>query len=90
MAGFLIDENGKKLGHIIQTEKRNITTKKIRVNHYVTKSFDEYVARMNQGSATKQKSIEYRSIEKFKWYDRNEVYDDIMDKYIQALKKASK
>ena len=29
-------------------------------------------------------------IEKFNWYDRNEVYDDIMDKYIIKLKNASK
>ena len=90
VAGFSIDENGKKLGRIIQTEDRNITTNKIRVNHYVTKSFDEYIARMNQGSATTQKSTEYRSIEKFNWYDRNEIYDDIMDKYIDKLKKVSK
>ena len=89
IAGFIIDENGKKLGRIIQTEDRNITTHKIRVNHYVTKSFDEYIARMNQGSATKQLSTEYRSVEKFKWYDRNEVYDDIMDKYVEKLKKIS-
>lgn len=89
VAGFTIDENGKKLGRIIQDENRNITTNKIRCNHYVTKSFEEYVARMNQGSATTQKSTEYRSIEKFNWYDRNEVYDDIMDKYIEKLKKIS-
>lgn len=89
VAGFIIDENGKKLGRIIQDENRNITTNKMRCNHYVTKSFDEYVARMNQGSATPQKSTEYRSIEKFKWYDRNEIYDDIMDKYIPKLKKIS-
>ena len=89
VAGFIIDENGKKLAKIIQDENRNITTHKIRVNHYVTKSFDEYIARMNQGSVTEQLSTEYRSVEKFKWYDRNEVYDDIMDKYIEKLKKIS-
>lgn len=89
VAGFTVDENGKKLGRIIQTEKRNITTHKIRCNHYVTKSFAEYVARLNQGSATTQKSSEYRSVEKFNWYDRNEVYDDIMDKYIPKIKKMS-
>lgn len=89
VAGFIIDENGKKLGRIIQDENRNITTHKIRVNHYVTKSFDEYIARMNQGSATKQISAEYRGIEKFKWYDRNEVYDYIMEKYVKKLKKIS-
>ena len=87
VAGFIIDENGKKMGRIIQDENRNITTNKIRCNHYVTKSFEEYIARMNQGSATNQLSTEYRGIEKFKWYDRNEVYDDIMDKYIKKLKR---
>lgn len=89
VAGFIIDENGKKLGRIIQDENRNITTDKIRVNHYVTKSFDEYIKRMNQGSVSKLKIDDYRSVEKFKWYDRNEVYDDIMDKYIPKLKKIS-
>lgn len=87
VAGFTVDENGKKIGFLRQDEKRNITTNKIRCNHYVTKSFEEYVARMNQGSATTQKSTEYRSIKKFNWYDRNEIYDDIMDKYIPKLKK---
>ena len=89
VAGFIIDENGKKLGRIDQTENRNITTHKIRVNHYVTKSLDEYTARMNKGCATTQKISEYRDLDKFKWYDRNEVYDDIMDKYIRKLKKIS-
>ena len=90
VAGFTIDENGKKLGRIDQTENRNITTHKIRVNHYVTKSYDEYISRMNQGSVSKMKIQDYRSVEKFKWYDRNEVYDDIMDKYVEKLKKHRK
>ena len=87
VAGFSIDENGKKLGRIDQTENRNITTHKIRVNHYVTKSYDEYINRMNQGSVSKMKIDEYRSVEKFKMYDRNEVYDYIMEKYVEKLKK---
>ena len=62
----------------------------IRVNHYVTKSYDEYINRMNQGSVSKMKIDEYRSVEKFKMYDRNEVYDYIMEKYVDKLKKASK
>ena len=85
VAGFIIDENGKKLGKIIQTEKRNITTNKIRVNHYVTKSFDEYYARTKRGSAAQKNSP--RPLEKFNMYDRNEVYDDIMDKYVEKLKR---
>jgi hypothetical protein len=88
VAGFTIDENGKKIRHLIQEGNRNITTNKIRCNHYVTKSFEEYVARQKRGSAA-QKNTNHRSIEKFKIYDRNEVYDDIMDKYIDKLKKIS-
>ena len=87
VAGFMIDENGKRLGRIDQTENRNITTHKIRINHYVTKSFDEYIERMNKGTATKQPISEYRSLEKFKMYDKNEVYDNTMDKYVKKLKK---
>ena len=83
----IFDENGKKIGRINQTKDRNITTNKIRCNHYVTKSYEEYIARMNKGSATAQISTEYRGIEKFNMYDKNEVYDDIMDKYIKELKK---
>ncbi len=85
IAGFIIDENGKKMGRIIQTENRNITTNKIRVNHYVTKSFEEYSIRTKRGSAAQKNSP--RPLEKFNMYDRNEVYDDIMDKYIEQLKK---
>lgn len=88
VAGFTIDENGKKLGRIIQTEKRNITTNKIRCNHYVTKSLEEYTARQKRGSAA-QAVTNHRSMEKFKMYDKNEIYDDIMDKYIEKLKKIS-
>ena len=87
VAGFTIDENGKKLGRIIQDENRNITTNKIRCNHYVTKSYEEYINRMNQGSVSTMRIEDYRSIERFKWYDRNDVYDDIMDKYIEKLKQ---
>ena len=85
IAGFIIDENGKKMGRIIQTTERNITTNKIRCNHYVTKSFEEYYLRTKRGSAAQKNSP--RPIEKFTMYDRNEVYDDIMDKYIKELKK---
>jgi len=86
VAGFTINEDGKKVGRIHQSAYGLVPHNKLRCNHYVTKSFDEYVARMNQGSATSQLSTEYRSIEKFNWYDRNEIYDDIMDKYIDRLK----
>ena len=42
------------------------------------------MAKFKRGTATGESS-EYRNAEKFKLYDRNEVYDDIMDKYIEKL-----
>ena len=89
VAGFIIDENGNKLGRINQTDPGKIPTNKIRCNHYVTKSFEEYAARMNLGFSSTLDRTKHRSIERFKYYDRNDIYDDIMDKYIPKLKKTS-
>lgn len=87
VAGFTVDEDGHKINFLRQDENRNITTNKIRCNHYVTKSFDEYVARSKRGSAAQKQTP--RPIERFAYYDHNEIYDDIMDKYIARLKKTS-
>ncbi len=89
VAGFIIDENGHRLGHIKQTTNPP-SFNHIRCNHYVTKSFDEYRARCAKGSASVGKNHERKrwSIEKFNKYNQNDIYDDIMDKYIPLLKKS--
>lgn len=86
IAGWTIDNNGKKLGYINQS-KNPPAFNKLRCNHYYTKSYDEYIARLNKGSATTQSTQSYRGAEKFKEYDNNEIYDDVMDKYIPKLKQ---
>ena len=86
IAGFTINENGKRLGRVNQSGLGVLPYDKIRCNHYVTKSYEEYVARMNKGCATNQAIAEYRSLEKFKEYDQNQIHDEIMDKYIKKLK----
>lgn len=83
VAGWTIDNNGKKLGRAHQT-KNPPAYNNLRLNHYFTKSYEEYMAKYRRGTATGQSS-EYRNAEKFKQFDRNEVYDDIMDKYIEQL-----
>lgn len=88
VAGWTIDNNGKKLGRVHQSTNPPAFNN-LRLNHYYTKSYEEYMAKYKRGTATGQSS-EYRNAEKFKLYDRNEVYDDVMDKYIPKLKKASK
>ena len=85
IAGWTIDNNGKKLGYINQT-KNPPAYNKLRLNHYYTKSYDEYIARLNRGSATTQTTTSYRNAEKFKEYDRNEIYDTVMDRFIEKLK----
>ena len=89
IAGWTIDNNGKKLGYINQT-KNPPAYNKLRCNHYYTKSYDEYIARLNRGSATTETTQSYRGPEKFKQYDRNEIYDDVMDKFIKKLKYEKK
>ena len=90
VAGFTIDENGKKRGRI--NEQFNPTTHNyLRCNHYATKSYDEFMWRWNRGSASKGKIKSSNGISdpeyNFKYRDRNDVYDDVMDKYIEKLKK---
>lgn len=86
VAGFIVDENGKKLGKIDQAYNPP-PCKKIRCNHYITKSYEEFKQRCNKGSAAGNAAGKKWSEEKFKRYDTNDVYDDIMDKYIKILKK---
>lgn len=85
IGGFTIDNNGKKLGRIDQTNNPP-PFNKLRCNHYYTKSYEDYIEKYNRG-ASGCANTEYRNAEKFKLYDRNEVYDPIMDKYIKILKQ---
>jgi len=83
IAGWTIDNNGKKLGRIDQSHNPP-PYNNLRLNHYYTKSYDEYIARQARGTATGQDAA-YRGPDKFKKFDTNEVYDDIMDKWIEKL-----
>ena len=87
VAGFIIDENGKKLGRINQTYNPP-SYNKIRCNHYVVKSYEEYRARCMKGDAGAGSNSEFKkwSPEKFRQYDTNDIYDPIMDKWIARLK----
>ncbi len=87
VAGFIIDENGKKLGRINQTYNPP-SCNKIRCNHYITKSYEEYKARCMKGDASNGRDsvIKRWSAEKFNRYDTNDIYDPIMDKWIKRMK----
>lgn len=85
VAGYIIDENGKKLGYINQTNNPP-SCNRIRCNHYITKSYEEYIIRRTRGKATDgvpQTDI----VAKFKISDRNEVYDSTMEPFVTKLKE---
>ena len=52
--------------------------RRIRVNHYFTKSQDEWLKKRNKGLCT---GPGIRPMEEFHWRDRNDVYDDAILKY---------
>jgi len=64
--------------------KRDGVFDKIVVNHYFTKSYEEYVLRRSLGKAT-DNNVKY-GMEAFYKYDKNDIKNDpIMDKYIPLV-----
>lgn len=82
---YSIDENGKKVkGWSHPAAQIN----KIRINHYFTKSKEEWVERRSLGKA--DKSDEKRTIEEFYAHDNNDIFDDSMLYYVQQMETQSK
>jgi hypothetical protein len=94
VAGDTIDENGLILNeheNYIRQGSFPITIKpltkdKIRINHYIIKSQEEYRQKSARGS-TFNSDYNY---DFFKANDRNDVLDTVMDKYIIPVKESIK
>lgn len=78
---YNINENGTP---VLGPFNPNGSCKKIRINHYFTKSKEEYIAKMNRGKAD---ALDKRNIEEFYAHDKNAVYDYIMEPYVELLKE---
>lgn len=61
-------------------------TKHIRINHYFTKSKEEWIVRRSRGKADTENIADKRTIEEFYEHDHNDVYDPIMLPYVEKLK----
>lgn len=61
-------------------------TKRIRINHYFTKSRQEWIERRNRGKADALDDTDKRTLDEFYLHDHNEVYDPIMLPYAVLLK----
>lgn len=62
---------------------KNIEYKNLRINHYYTKSEDEYMAKWNRGLADREGRYDKSH---FKKYNKNEIQDYIMEYYVDNLK----
>lgn len=56
----------------------SVTVNKIRINHYFTKSKEEFMKKRNRGLAD---NIGKRSMQEFQIHDKNDVFDDAMKGY---------
>ncbi len=85
VAGFTVDENGRHLGRINQTNNPP-PCKKIRCNHYVTKSYQEFRDRCLKGGGSGGREYGMRKLKRFDVLNTNDVYDDVMDRWIVKIK----
>ena len=79
-AGYVaVDEKGRRVDDM---DNFVTDTTTIRINHYFTKSFAEWVDKRNKGCADCDR---IRPMEEFFWRDRNDVYDDLIVRYRAQL-----
>ncbi len=76
---YSVNENGEKF---FGNDNSPVTAQKIVVNHYYTKSREEFLNKVNRGRA--EVSFNYLNAEIFARRDRNEIFDDGILKYRAA------
>jgi hypothetical protein len=79
---FSINENGRI---VIGKFDNHKSCKQIRINHYFTKSEEEFRAKVARASAD---TTLPRSFDEFVQWDKNDVYDGIMLRYSQQIKRS--
>lgn len=83
---YSIDEDGNRCDGPFNT---CVNTKHIRINHYFTKSKQEWIERRSRGKADTTDETDRRTIEEFYAHDHNDIYDPIILPYIEDFKKLS-
>lgn len=79
---YAIDENGNRVDGM---DNFVADCNRLRVNHYFTKSWEEWVAKQHKGKADVEG---LRPLEEFEWRDRNDVYDDAIVVYYEQMKSS--
>lgn len=81
LGAYSIDESGTKKVYVWFND--NCQYKNLRINHYFSKSKEEYIAKKNRGLADREGNYD---MSQFYKYDLNDVEDYIMKPYIPELK----
>ena len=92
VVGKTIDENKKRIWFYRVTTKKGVKPaprKIFRINHYYSKSLDEFIKKSQRGDASVY-DREPRNLTDFKKHDLNDIFDDSMDVYIKKLKHICK
>lgn len=80
MGCYCVDDSNHKIDGAFN---KKVSFEKVWINHYFTKSRQEWKYKRERGKADCQ---EMRKSKEFEFHDRNEVYDDTMLKYVNTLK----
>ena len=84
LGGFSVDENG---GRAEGSRNPGPEPVRIRVNHYFTKSEEEWIERRKLGKADKKDEKDVRTIDEFYRHDNNDVFDDSMSAFAAAIEE---
>ncbi len=84
LGGFSVDENGRRAEGWRNPGPEPV---RIRVNHYFTKSEEEWIERRKLGKADKKDEKDVRTIDEFYRHDNNDVFDDSMSAFAAAIEE---
>ena len=84
LGGFSVDENGRRAEGSRNPGPEPV---RIRVNHYFTKSEEEWTERRKIGKADKKDEKDIRTIDEFYRHDNNDVFDDSMSAFAAAIEE---
>ncbi len=84
LGGFSVDESGRR---VAGWKNPSGEPQKLRVNHYFTKSKEEWIERRKLGKADQKDEKNVRTLEEFYRHDNNDIFDDSMSRYAVLIKK---
>lgn len=84
LGGFSVDESGRRTEGWRNPAPDPV---KLRINHYFTKSREEWDERRKLGKADQKDAKNVRTAEEFIRHDNNDIFDDSMSAYAAAIEE---